>query len=228
MSTPTVAGWTFVPTAEAAFLAGVSDRDMNRVIDEHLLSEPFVRTDGGRYFTRVAAALARFYFSAEDVYVASLRLRVLVELSARLAAAKHEVAVFNLELRPEDFDWRVELTASSMSVLVDASAAVRASIEKVRQVREARALVSTDPEVMGGAAVFAGTRVPIENIAASLAKGVDKQRLVESWPFLTDKHFEAAEVYVRVHPRRGRPRQLSELNPDWKVISSAVVRRARA
>ncbi len=214
----------FVPTAEAAFIAEVSDRDMNRVVDERMLPESLVRTDGGRFFTPIAAALAHFYFSTEDIYVARLRLRVLGELAARMATCNDQAAVLNLDRPCLDFNWRVAVAAGSMEVLVDASAAVHASLDRVRQIREARALVSIDPEVMGGMAVFVGTRVPVENIAASLDKGIDKQRLVDSWPYLTDKHFEAAKVYMRVHPRRGRSRRLSELNPDWKIVSSGVVR----
>ena len=68
--------------------------------------------------------------------------------------------------------------------------------------------------------------MPVENIAASLDKDIEKLRLVTSWPFLTERHFEAAKVYMQVHPRRGRPRRLSELNPHWKIKSSEEVRPA--
>ena len=38
----------FVPSAEAAFIAELSDRDMNRVFDERLVPESLVRAEDGR------------------------------------------------------------------------------------------------------------------------------------------------------------------------------------
>jgi hypothetical protein len=35
----------FVPTAEAAFIGGVTDRAMNRAIDEHILPDSLIRSD---------------------------------------------------------------------------------------------------------------------------------------------------------------------------------------
>ena len=75
---------SFVPTAEAAFIAGISDRDMNRAVDEHILPEPLIRSGNGRRFARLGAALAGFYFTSEDVYTAPLRRKVVEEMTARL------------------------------------------------------------------------------------------------------------------------------------------------
>jgi uncharacterized protein (DUF433 family) len=79
---------------------------------------------------------------------------------------------------------------------------------------------------MGGAAVFAGTRVPIDIVLGSVAAGVDVQRLKASYPFLTEAHLQAARVYEEVHPRRGRPRRLGEINPPETRRVTKVVRRA--
>ncbi len=75
---------SFVPTAEAAFIAGISDRDMNRAVDEHILPEPLIRSGNGRRFARLGDALAGFYFTSEDVYTAPLRRKVVEEMTARL------------------------------------------------------------------------------------------------------------------------------------------------
>jgi uncharacterized protein (DUF433 family) len=63
-------------------------------------------------------------------------------------------------------------------------------------------LVTEDPEVMGGLPYFAGTRVPVENVLASLDKGIPKERVLASYPFLTDAHIEAALAYQRARQRR--------------------------
>jgi hypothetical protein len=49
----------FVPTSEAAFIADVSDREMNRAVDEHILPEPLIRSGNGRRFARLGAAPRR-------------------------------------------------------------------------------------------------------------------------------------------------------------------------
>ena len=53
-------------------------------------------------------------------------------------------------------------------------------------------LVISDPEIMGGAQVFAGTRVPLNVVLDSIAAGIDLDRIKASYPFLTDAHIEAA------------------------------------
>jgi uncharacterized protein (DUF433 family) len=78
---------------------------------------------------------------------------------------------------------------------------------------QADALVVASPEVMGGVAVFAGTRVPIDIVLGSVAEGVDAQRLRASYPFLTDAHLQAAREYEAVHPRRGRSRYQGDVDP---------------
>ncbi len=74
--------------------------------------------------------------------------------------------------------------------------------------------VVRDPGIMSGVACFAGSRLPVENIVASLEHGCSKEELIESWPFLTEAHFEVAIAYMRSHPRRSVPRRIPELNPD--------------
>jgi uncharacterized protein (DUF433 family) len=81
---------------------------------------------------------------------------------------------------------------------------------------------------MGGATVFAGTRVPIDTVLGSMAAGVDGDRLRASYPFLTDAHLQAARVCDEVHPRGGRPRRLADVNPPESRRITRVVRPAVA
>ena len=87
-------------------------------------------------------------------------------------------------------------------------------------------MVTTDPEVMDGVPVFAGTRVPIGMVLGSLATGIDLNRLKASYPFLTEAHIQSAQVYEAVHPRRGRPRRMSEVNPQLPRRVTRVVKRS--
>ena len=86
-------------------------------------------------------------------------------------------------------------------------------------------MVTTDPEVMGGVPVFAGTRVPVGIVLGSLATGVHLDRLKASYPFLTEAHIQAAKVYEAVHPRRGRPPRIADVNPELSRRVTRVVKR---
>jgi len=119
-------------------------------------------------------------------------------------------------------DWRVDVP----NARIDVTSFIRESWERVRDVEHANSLVEANPEVMGGAAVFSGTRVPIETVIASLDRGIARHRIAASYPFLTDEHIKAARIYAKVHPRRGRPPRMSQTHPDWKFKSSRIARSA--
>jgi uncharacterized protein (DUF433 family) len=216
---------SLVPTAEAAFIAGLNDRQMHRVMDEHLVPSALLGQDGStRLFARLGAAFARFYYDTEGVLVASARRQVLEELTLRVTHLPDPAEVMALHSLPRDVSWRVFRTG----VDIDVGPFVAQAFVRAREVDDADALVSVDPEVMGGAPCFTGTRVPIDTVLASLDRGVGKAELRESFQFLTDTHLSAARVYAAVHPRRGRPRPLGEMNPLMKPVSSRVVRPAQA
>lgn len=56
------------------------------------------------------------------------------------------------------------------------------------EVNQADGLVKPDPEVMGGMAVFAGMRVPVSVVLGPIAAGIPLDRLIASYPFLTEAH----------------------------------------
>jgi uncharacterized protein (DUF433 family) len=215
----------FVSSAEAAFVGRLTDRQINRVVDEKLVPLRLLAQSGTtRQFARLAAAFARFYIDMEDTLAVNARRVVLDELDRRLNTLedKQQDRVMRLSELPADLDWIVKVS----NVVVDVMPFVADAYARAREVDIADALVCADPDVMRGAACFAGTRVPIETVLASLDEGASMSRLKASYPFLTDAHVEAARVYMSVHPRRGRPRKLVEASPALRPQSSRVVRRA--
>ena len=134
---------------------------------------------------------------------------MLEELTARIVCLSKRDDILTL-LLPDAVSWKVEYKF----VAVDMRPFVQDAFNRVKEVAQAEALVTTDQEVMGGAPVFAGTRVPLDIVLSSLSRGIAEDRLKASYPFLTEAHIQAARVYEEVHPRRGRPRRLSEANPD--------------
>lgn len=213
---------TFVPTAEAAFIAGLSDRELNRVVDEHILPDALFRVEHGRWFARLGAAFAAFFFGTERQFVATLRRQILIDLAARLELRADRDAVFALAFGPQGLDWQLAIP----NARIDATSFIVAAWDRVRRIDRARQLVSVDPEVMGGVEVFTGTRVPIESVTGSLDRGIDVGRLTASYPFLTEEHLDAARVYAAVHPRRGRPRRIPDAHPEWRAKSRRTIRNA--
>ncbi len=212
----------FIPTAEAAFIAGLTDRQMNRVVDEHLVPEPlFEQRGSSRLFTRLGAAFAKFYFATEDQLLAGARRQILDELNSRVdrLAAKDQVLTLRLL---DSMSWKVE----RKHVEVDVLPFLQEAFYRAEEVDQADALVTTDPEVMGGTPVFAGTRVPVAIVLGSLATGIQLDRLKASYPFLTEAHIQSAKVYEEVHPRRGRPRRFADVNPELPRRVTRVIKRA--
>jgi HTH-type transcriptional regulator/antitoxin HipB len=91
------------------------------------------------------------------------------------------------------------------------------------QIDRTQQLITADPDVMGGLAVFTGTRVPVETVLTSLEKGLARTRLLELFPALTDEHIEAGKLYMDVHRRRGRPSKAWRAPTSWKIKSSRRV-----
>jgi len=76
----------------------------------------------------------------------------------------------------------------------------------LRKLRRVRALVTSDPDTLGGDPVFRGTRVPVHLIAALLEQGSTDGELLEGYPRLTAEMVQLAPIYAAAYPLRGRPR----------------------
>ena len=56
--------------------------------------------------------------------------------------------------------------------------------------------ITRNPKICGGEAVFAGTRVTLRTILASLAAGDTSESLLQSFPTLTEAHLRAAIAFA--------------------------------
>jgi uncharacterized protein (DUF433 family) len=62
-------------------------------------------------------------------------------------------------------------------------------------------MISTDPRVMHGQAVIAGTRVPVSVILDCLAAGMTAEQIAEEYPSVTPSGVRAAAAYGAVLAR---------------------------
>ena len=67
-------------------------------------------------------------------------------------------------------------------------------------------VIESDPEVLGGTPVFAGTRVPVKNLLDYLAAGDPLDRFLEHFPTVTREQAVAAlEIAKDLLASRARP-----------------------
>lgn len=215
----------WVGAAEAAFIAAVDQKELNRVIDENALPTIFVlHREGSREFTRLGAALVRFYFDTAKSLTKTARIAVCERVAERLEARDDAPEVFGLAGPVRSFDWSFDLD----HVRVDLSTPVFSAVERSARARRAAELIVEDPDTLGGLPTFKGTRVPIDVLPDSEIAPHQWERLKRAYPVLTEELVEAAKIYSQIRPRRGRPPRSDTLAKNWKLIRSVRVPAKRA
>ena len=198
--------------AEAAVVAGVTVRDVNRVIDEGILPKRFYTVAGGRRVHAAGCTYVRFYFHSAKALTPDERSHVIRTLSASRKAAGPET-------------WMVRdgfLTIDLKDFAADTQ-------DRRSKLDAARELVVEDPGVLSGTPVVRGTRVPIYDVAALVAARTPLAEILETYPSLDATAVELAAIYAEATPPRGRPRRLVDAEPALRLIASRKVpRRARA
>jgi uncharacterized protein (DUF433 family) len=175
----------FTPT-EAAVLTGLPLKAVNNAIDKKTISA-VPGEEGGRLLD--ARAL--------------VSLSIEQRLSERLTIP---------ELRRKVFDALADAPRNVVSlegglIKIDLREPRRALAASLRDLRRARRLVVSDPEILGGDPVFRGTRVPVHLIAELVAQGSKPAELIEGYPRLTAEMIRLAPVYAAAYPLRGPRRK---------------------
>lgn len=183
---------------EATFATGLSEKTINQAIDRAEVGTPSARRLAGRervlgfpdlLYLRLRSDVGRL-LSAEGKR--KLRQQLGHSASGREKPGVVSIGLVDVQVEPE----------------------VRALEEKLAQIEEARTFVVTDPEVRAGEPVVRGTRIPVHVLADLARQGADHGELLEDYPALTREGLDAALLYARMYPRRGRPRRA-----PWKAAT---------
>ena len=210
-----------ITPAEASVIAGVELRDIHRVFDEGLLTEPLIRKQGNqRLVARDAALLLRFYFGADRHLSAEARRAV---LQAIIGPDRKRV-LGRLSALPR---WHRTVTVAP-GIAVSLAPYVTAAENGAARFARARAVIVEDPDVLDGMPVIRGTRLPVYDVAASLAAGASRERVQSAYPSLTAEQIDLAALYAQAVPPRGRPRQPAQDRPPGarRIASRQLPRRA--
>jgi uncharacterized protein (DUF433 family) len=189
-------------TTEAAVAAGVSLPQVNRVIDERILPDDWYSTSPTRTVRTDACLLISFYFETADWLTAN----------ARLQTIRNAVANCNTSEQWKNYavdDHFLTVRFADLWKSVDG---------RLRKLMAAEEMVVEDPEILSGTAVIRGTRVPVQIVAALFDAGTPMERILKSYPSVTESQVELASIYVKAVPQRGRPKR-REYPAGTKVLS---------
>lgn len=175
----------FLTVPEAAYLAGVSPRQVQHEIDERIVTS---RMSGGR---RSISGVDILYLIAvrgmSDQMAPRLRRQVRNAI-AQSVSQNEEIAciyVFEVSLKALEND-------------------VQEGFERLQRIK--RDFIESRPEVLGGEPILRGTRLSAWLIADLVRQGASNDEIADDYD-VTPEQVEAAVTFDRVNPRRGRPRR---------------------
>lgn len=174
----------FLTVPEAAYVAGVSPRMVQHEIDERIVES---RDRGGR---RSMSGVDVLYLNA----VRRLHALLAPKLRRQLRDAIATSVAHDLDTA------KVEVFVVS---LPDLESEVRAGFETLERVKNE--LIESTPKVLAGEPVIAGTRISARLVADLVRKGATSEEVQDDFD-LSREQVEAAIVFDRVNPKRGRPR----------------------
>lgn len=174
---------------EAALLAGVPLKTVDKAIEEKIVK---ARQAGG----------AGTLLDADDVMTLAVIGRAGLALRSQ---AKRKIRRWLQEAQPYASAKKPELQLSDV-VVIRLDPAFRAAFKQLSSYRDGRErFIESNPEIRQGEPVIAGTRLPVRAVAERVKGGEAIDDLIEDYPKIPRRAFEAALIYAQTHPRRGRP-----------------------
>lgn len=88
-----------------------------------------------------------------------------------------------------------------------------------------RDLVTVSTDVLGGTPVIRGTRVPVYDVAASIAAGHSPEQILMAYPSLDTEMLRLTAIYAEANPPHSHPRAPAKLPEGAVIISKRRVAR---
>ncbi len=190
--------------AEAGAVSGLKLKAVQNAIDKHIV-EPVAKARPVK--VGVARRSPRF-LTGEDL----VRLRIWRGVGDTLSAERRHLLFVAIASRPT-----AKTVKADELLIVDVGEARKQVDRGVRDLEAAEAIVTKDKGTLGGEPVFKGTRIPVYGIAAMLEAGATADDLLSGYPKLNERMLDLARIWAAAHPRRGRPKSLSDLGLKVKT-----------
>jgi uncharacterized protein (DUF433 family) len=192
----------FYTPAEAAAISGLALKAVNNAIDKHIVDVPRPKSTGGRIERNYLTKNHLVCFRLEQGLVGSLPVerrrivfRYVMSKPAAMSVEADEVVTINV-------------------------AKVRHEVEeRERSLAEAERLIHSDKDTLAGEPVFKGTRISVYGLVAMLDAGATVDELVAGSSKLDAHKVDLARLWVTAHPRRGRPKRLTDYGFTLKSTS---------
>jgi uncharacterized protein (DUF433 family) len=176
---------TTFTTTEAAALVDLPERQIRKEFEHGLLS---------------SKAKPRLSFSSL-VYLLTLKqigLELGVADRKRLLKAVRNALAHGAQ--PEEVPLTTVLTLQIGTVVRDVES-------KVKAFETWKAKLVCDEAVLGGEPVFPRSRLAVRHVGAIAERGEPVERILEDYPYVTERDVEFARTFARAYPRAGRPRE---------------------
>ena len=175
---------------EAASITRVPLKQVHRIIDSGLLLDGVQIRAGTRVIFGRALIGLRLAHVTADTLTLDARRRVIQRVLEEPRATRIQEEVVSVAVSPVAIE-------------------VRDGLETLDR---AKAMVSSDPSIMGGAPCIVGTRIPVHVLGEMVANGDTFDAVASAYPPLTFDQVRLAAVYATAYPRRGRP----PVKPAWR------------
>ena len=182
---------------EAACVTGVPLQQVHRIIDIGLLGRAAEKRAGSRKVVRDGLVCIRLAHETTETLTLDGRRRLVRYLLDNPEAGAARDGNLSVDVR-----------------------SMRKDVQRgLSRLARARRMMCADEAVLGGAPCIKGTRIPAHDIAEMLANGDSVEGIVEAYPVLTEEQVEAASLYARAWPRRGRPRRRARWRSEAPAAS---------
>ena len=177
---------------EAAELAGVTKTTVEKAVETKVI-RPLTRP------ARLRGGSTRYVPLQAVAFFAALKHANLVDLPVR-----HKKALWSglVRQRPKELA-PVEFSPGTVLHLDELANEPFEAAVRYRASRDAH--IVSDPETLGGTPMIRGTRITVYSVRGRLQDGDSVDDLVADNPDVPREAFEAAAIFARTHPLRGRP-----------------------
>jgi uncharacterized protein (DUF433 family) len=196
--------------AEAGAVSGLKLKAVHNAIDKRIVV-PVAAARGAGKGARTSPRL----LTGEDL----VRLRVWRGVGDTLSAERRHRLFVAIAAKPA-----ARTVKADELLIVDVGEARKQVGRGVRDLEAAEAIVTRDRATLGGEPVFKGTRISVYGVAAMLEAGATADDLLPGYPNLALRHLDLARLWVRAHPRRGRPKTLGDLGLTVKSVKRAPMK----
>lgn len=185
---------------EVACVAEVPVKDVYRIIRSDLLSDAVKRSNGRIAILSKGLIGVKLAYDTAEILTTEGRRQLIRRL----------------------LDHPEAETIREGAVSIDIQLMKSAVQRGLTTLENAKKMVVSDPEILSGMPCFKGTRIPVYYIAWMVANGDEIPAILKAYPRLDEEQVEAAILYAKAYPFRGRWKRRQAWQEQRPISSSKI------